>query len=60
MNGFFVLVFAATIFAAPLMIGRARAYDRFLNEPAPESDECAEILAQRVDDDADAFRKGES
>lgn len=60
-NGIYFLLFAATIFAAPLTIAKARQHDRHL-EPVEQVDwDAVEEEAQtRYEDDADSYRKCES
>lgn len=60
-TGLYFLLFAATIFAAPLTISRARQHDARL-QPAEDIDHdaLAEEADSRYEDDADSYRKGES
>ena len=60
-TGIYFLLFAATIFAAPLTIAKAREHDRRL-EPAEavDWDDVEEETQTRYEDDADSYRKGES
>ncbi|KUM34578.1 hypothetical protein [Arthrobacter sp. EpRS71] len=59
-TGIYFLLFAATIFAAPLTIARARQHDRRL-QPAEDIDldALSEEADTRFEDDADSYRKGE-
>jgi len=59
-TGLYFLLFAATIFAAPLTIAKARQHDRRLQPSEPiDYDALAEEEDTRFEDDADAWRKGE-
>ena len=61
MNGFHVLVFAATILGSCVKIPRAMRHDRVLAElEAIDYDALADDANTRYEDDADAWRKGES
>ncbi|BCW61900.1 hypothetical protein [Arthrobacter sp. StoSoilB22] len=59
-TGIYFLLFAATIFAAPLTIARARQHDARL-QPVEDIDldALAEEADTRYEDDADSYRKGE-
>lgn len=59
-NGIYFLLFAATIFAAPLTFAKARQHDRRLEPVEPiDFDAVEEDRDTREADDADAWRKGE-
>jgi len=59
-TGIYFLLFAATIFAAPLTIAKARQHDARLEPCDPiDYDALAEVQDTRYEDDADAARKGE-
>lgn len=59
-NGVFVLILAASILGGFVMIPRAVAHDRMLDEPdRPDYESLADDVDQRHADDSDAWRKGE-
>ncbi|MFW0772483.1 hypothetical protein ACLRGI_04875 [Paenarthrobacter nitroguajacolicus] len=59
-TGIYFLLFAATIFAAPLTIARARQHDARLEPVVPvDWDAIEEERDTRDADDCDSWRKGE-
>lgn len=59
-TGIYFLLFAATIFAAPLTIAKARQHDARLEPCEPiDYDALAEEQDTQFEDDADSYRKGE-
>ncbi|MDQ0102312.1 hypothetical protein J2T10_001958 [Paenarthrobacter nicotinovorans] len=59
-DGITFLLMAATVFAAPLFIGKAREHDARLEPAEPmDWDAIEEETQTRHEDDCDAARKGE-